>query len=102
MTLLKEHQYRGNIRELRNLLSRAMILTNSHIIDRDIIQQCLDPNESQRRDQPHFDLKTLEENYLQQLLEIYQGDKAKVASIAGISVRSLYRKLQDDGQGHKR
>ncbi|HBX38004.1 MAG TPA: Fis family transcriptional regulator, partial [Pseudohongiella sp.] len=39
------------------------------------------------------DLKTNEQTYLRHLLQHCQGDKQKAAEIAGISVRSLYRKL---------
>ena len=38
------------------------------------------------------DLKTAELNYLNELLETYQ-DREKVAEVAGISMRSLYRKM---------
>jgi len=40
------------------------------------------------------DLDTLQQNYLQTLMERYQGDRTKVANIAGISERTLYRKLE--------
>jgi DNA-binding NtrC family response regulator len=39
------------------------------------------------------DLDTHERHYLQRLLQHCQGDKQQAATIAGISVRSLYRKL---------
>ena len=38
---------------------------------------------------------TVEEHYLEQLMRSHRNDKEKVAAIAGISVRSLYRKLQE-------
>jgi DNA-binding NtrC family response regulator len=40
------------------------------------------------------DLRCLERDYINRLMSIYGGDREKVAQIAGISVRSLYRKLQ--------
>ena len=98
MALLEGHKYRGNIRELRNLMSRAMILTNTNIIEKPVIQECLGSNHAQHSGQPPLDLKTLEEDHLRKLLERYDGDKAKVADVAGISVRSLYRKLQGESE----
>ena len=104
MALLRQHHYRGNIRELRNVLTRATVLTNTNIIDHHIIADSLDNHGTNLASsaailddstEPHVDLKALEKNYLQNLLAIYGDDKEKVASIAGISVRSLYRKLQD-------
>jgi transcriptional regulator with PAS, ATPase and Fis domain len=41
------------------------------------------------------DLKTLEDRYIAGLMEKHSGDKEKVADILGISVRSLYRKIND-------
>jgi transcriptional regulator with PAS, ATPase and Fis domain len=43
----------------------------------------------------------MEEHYLRRLMQEHDDDKEAVAAIAGISVRSLYRKLQEanDAQG---
>jgi len=96
---LKQLTYKGNIRQLRNLLERAIIYAKSNIIDVATIEQCIDKDLS-----PHaaplkeindrwVDLKTQEKNYLSKMLMHFNGDKALTAKHAGISVRSLYRKL---------
>ncbi len=90
---LQKHHYRGNIRELRNILTRATVLANTNIIDKHVLDQCFKINTQQ--DKEESDLKTLEKHYLESLMEKYPDDKEKVAKIAGISVRSLYRKLSD-------
>ncbi|MDH4042722.1 MAG: sigma-54-dependent Fis family transcriptional regulator, partial [Gammaproteobacteria bacterium] len=41
LALLKAHQYRGNIRELRNILSRAMVMANTNVLDPSVIRQSL-------------------------------------------------------------
>ncbi len=93
--LLKSHTYRGNIRELRNILTRAVVLANTNIIGPDVIRDCLAMSAKQTAPQAQdISLKQLEQRYLQQLMRDYDGDKNKVAAIAGLSVRSLYRKLQ--------
>ena len=94
VTLLKSHRYRGNIRELRNILSRAVVLTNTNVIDKSVIKQCLDISTGNVAP-PEMSLKAVEEHYLEQLMRDHHNDKEKVAAIAGISVRSLYRKLQE-------
>ena len=118
LNLLKAHSYRGNIRELRNLLSRAVVLANTNIIDHRVMQQSLEsgmavnrsarPSESSvvaadaleqdNNDDGELSLRELELQYLQQLMLRHGGDRERVAAIAGISVRSLYRKLQDAPQ----
>ena len=95
LALLKEHRYRGNIRELRNILSRAIVLANTNVIDQSVIRQALGPVAAHAV-QEHLSLKQLELDYLRQLMVAHNGDREAVARIAGISVRSLYRKLQQD------
>lgn len=90
---LQKHHYRGNIRELRNILTRATVLANTNVIDKHVLDQCFKINTQHEKEES--DLKTLEKNYLESLMEKYPDDKEKVAKIAGISVRSLYRKLSD-------
>jgi DNA-binding NtrC family response regulator len=91
--VLKAHRYRGNIRELRNILSRAVVLTNTNVIDQSVIRQCLDIGGGTVVP-AQMSLKAVEEHYLEQLMRSHHNNKEKVAAIAGISVRSLYRKLQ--------
>lgn len=121
MRMLCHRNYRGNIRELRNLLNRALVFADSNVIDRHVLQECLegeaggivsaehrdrsgevaerhhvpgDTTDEPVNDGSWVDLKTNERNYLQQLMTACNGDKEQVAAIAGISVRSLYRKLE--------
>ena len=96
LALLNEHRYQGNIRELRNILHRAVILADASVIEEAVIRQCLNPDAGPSGEPLQVDLKTLEDNYLQKLLKLHGGDKSQVAKIAGISVRSLYRKLQEE------
>ena len=103
MTTLKKHHYVGNIRELRNILARSMVLANTHLIDGKVVNACLaiddfaasktDPRQAGKQTGEMPNLKNNEANYLQDLLKSCEGDKEKAAKIAGISLRSLYRKL---------
>ncbi len=101
LALLKAHRYRGNIRELRNILSRAMVLANTNVLDPSVIRQALGisqetvANTAEARD---LSLKEIELRHLQQLMQAHNNDREAVAAIAGISVRSLYRKFQQGGE----
>jgi DNA-binding NtrC family response regulator len=104
VTRLKRHRFRGNIRELRNILSRAAVLANTNVIDRRVIEQCLEmlpaPTETKESGKVmQGSLKQVEQRYLNHLMRLHDGDKDTVAEIAGISLRSLYRKLQESSTG---
>ena len=104
---LKKHSFPGNIRELRNLLARAVVLSKTNIIDGALIEEAfaIDAEPQTSHAEPTgteqtqwLDLKAAELKYLQAMLAAHHGDKQQTANIAGISVRSLYRKL---GLGEK-
>ena len=99
LQLLKAHPYRGNIRELRNILSRALVLAITNIIDRDVIKQCLGFSVAVPLPRD-LSLKAMEVHYVRRLMREQHDNKEKVAAIAGISVRSLYRKLQEMPDEH--
>lgn len=110
LSVLKNWDFPGNIRELRNILYRALVLSDSNVIDAEIMSDSLifdteqGPRASQfpsrlqaddaMSDGAPMDLKSVEKHYLQQLMREMKGDKERVAQVAGISVRSLYRKLE--------
>jgi transcriptional regulator with PAS, ATPase and Fis domain len=94
---LKRLHFSGNIRELRNILERGVIFSQSNIIDVGVLEKCLADNLGRQlnaSEEPVWeDLVNHERRYLQSLLDHCDGDKEQAAKIAGISVRSLYRKL---------
>jgi len=101
LALLKAHRYRGNIRELRNILSRAMVLANTNVLDPAVVRQSLGTSPAtgvKVASEHNLSLKDHELRYLQQLMLAHNNDREAVSAIAGISVRSLYRKLQQSGE----
>ena len=97
---LAEHHFQGNIRELRNILHRAVVLADTNVIDKNTVQGCFDADLTQtvtanEDDDDWVDLKTAEKRYLNKMMAAYNNNKETVANIAGLSLRSLYRKLED-------
>lgn len=94
--MLSACHFAGNVRELRNVLERATIFAHSNIIDLKVLERCLSdtaPRNKIAEPVVWQDLKTQEARYLNDLLNHCQGNKAQAAKIAGISLRSFYRKL---------
>jgi len=105
---LSRHPFVGNIRELRNIITRAMILCDTNVINGDVIQEALalgnkTPRTALSSHSPLLTtakttleattLKEFEQAYWQHLLSKHEGNKEKIAAEAGISLRTLYRKL---------
>lgn len=104
---LLEYDYPGNVRELRNILQKALILSDNGLITADHIR--FDANgqwntdgspkpsnirPDTRKPLPQAaSISELESSHISRLLEQHQGHRRKVAEILGISERTLYRKL---------
>jgi transcriptional regulator with PAS, ATPase and Fis domain len=97
LQLLQGYHYPGNIRELRNILERAILLTDGNIILPEHLPKTCHSNTTAA---PGFDSDTiisLEENerrYLLRVLAAYPDDRESLAQRLGLSKRTLYRKLQ--------
>lgn len=104
---LLEYDYPGNVRELRNILQKALILSDNGMITADNIRfdasgqwtAGASPRPSSVRPDSTSALtrlasiSELESDHIARLLEQYQGHRRRVAEILGISERTLYRKL---------
>ena len=91
---LLNYDWPGNIRELRNCLERALIITPGETIEPEALFI------NQQKSFPiKFDeigivpLKELEEAYINWALQKYNGNKTKAAEVLGITPRGLYYKL---------
>lgn len=91
---LQAERFPGNIRELRNVLERGLIFAHSNVIDAKVLEPCLGYTVvAVDASRPWLNLRAQEKRYLQDLLAHCGGDKQRAAEMAGVSVRSLYRKL---------
>jgi len=105
--LLRKYPFPGNVRELRNLLERAVLLTDGDVIEPaalpDAVRQAAFAVTGLSADNESAELiplVDLEENYLRRALATHTGDRKSLAAALGISERALYRKLAklEDGQ----
>jgi two-component system, NtrC family, response regulator AtoC len=90
VNLFEEYDWPGNVRELANVVERAIILSAGNCIEPQDLPfsggepSCADPHS----------LEDLERNHIVKVLQGAGGNKTLAAKILGISVRNLYRKIE--------
>jgi two-component system, NtrC family, response regulator len=93
LQLLKQHSWKGNIRELKNVIERAAILADGS----EILPEHL-PFEIQQQNaaNPHeLSLAAIEKQHIQKILQYTGGNKAKAARLLEIGLATLYRKMEE-------
>lgn len=91
---LSRYQFKGNIRELRNILERACILSNSKKIHASILEESVSiDNMMETNELVVTNIKEHEKQLIEKLLIKHGGNKQAVANELNISLRTLYRKL---------
>ena len=88
---LKSHPWKGNIRELKNVIERCVILVDGNKLTADLLP--FDFNLTS--DSNVFDLAVVEKNHIQKVLRHTQGNKTETARLLNIGLTTLYRKIQD-------
>ncbi|MBS1224220.1 MAG: hoxA [Proteobacteria bacterium] len=87
---LCNYDYPGNVRELENLIERALILSTGPQIEADEWLPALPVNTG-----GVTRMEQLERAEIERLLERYQGNLALVAKELGVSRTTLWRRLKD-------
>lgn len=100
--LLMSLPWRGNIRELDNVLERAMILGNGEWISVEDIPHVENNLEKSQNfySGPHDlkgALKAYEKMHIENVLKETEGNRGEAAKLLGLSRSSLYRKLESLG-----
>ncbi|MCF6247320.1 MAG: sigma-54 dependent transcriptional regulator [Desulfobacula sp.] len=102
--ILDRHPFPGNVRELENIIHRAVLLAESQLIEpKDLL---LDYNASDQVHTPDMpmdqdtgvmpvSLKGMEEKMIFKTLDRTEGNRTHAAKILGISVRTLRNKLNE-------
>jgi len=101
---LREHEWPGNVRELKNVVHRAFIMADDTIGPDEIP---LDPRGDGVSDGPSIrvpigsTIAEAERKLIMATLEEHEGDKKESAEVLGISLKTLYNRLnaykEEDG-----
>lgn len=96
---LKQHQWKGNIRELKNVIERCIILCDNELTVEHlpIELQKADNASTKGKTLSAFELASAEKLHIQKVLNYTNGNKTKTAELLGIALTTLYRKLSEYG-----
>jgi len=97
---LKNHYWKGNIRELRNVIERSVILTDSSELSSeslpvDILSRHEHEEFSQTKIMSAFSMASAERMQIQKILKHTKGNKAEAARLLEIGIATLYRKIEE-------
>ncbi|WP_258103894.1 sigma-54 dependent transcriptional regulator [Marinoscillum sp. MHG1-6] len=95
---LEKYSWPGNIRELQHAIERAIIMTDSDVLNPEdffFLAQKPDTNNSVEAD--NFNLDDVEKNVIQKAVNKHHGNISKAAKDLGLTRASLYRRLEKYG-----
>jgi DNA-binding NtrC family response regulator len=92
-SLLRGYAWPGNIRELKNVLERALLIAHDQALNPTHFPGLFETADAQKEEEKLVPLREAEKKYLLKVLSSCNGDKHKASSLLGISIASIYRKL---------
>ncbi|MCA1585737.1 MAG: sigma-54-dependent Fis family transcriptional regulator, partial [Acidobacteria bacterium] len=93
--LLQSYAWPGNIRELRNVLERAVLLSDRPVLHRGDLR--LTPRVPEAATSTRVTLRELEHRHIEQVLREEGGQVEAAARRLGIPRSSLYQKIKQHG-----
>ncbi len=97
--LLSDYPYPGNVRELENIIERAMILETGPLLTPSslLVGSPLPPKSVQDHSSPserRFNIREAEKEHIKRVLQICDGRRMKAADMLGINKTTLWRKMK--------
>jgi len=94
---LQQHDWKGNIRELKNIMERAVILATGPQLSVDSLPIELQLINYKPQNLSAFDLASVEKLHIQRVLNHTRGNKTETAKLLNIGLTTLYRKIEEYG-----
>jgi len=94
---LMRHEWRGNIRELKNVIERAVIMADdAELTTKDLpIDMKLHSSLENTHQLSAFELASVEMLHIQRMLNHCKGNKTETAKLLNIGLTTLYRKIEE-------
>ena len=97
--LLERQAWKGNIRELRNVIERAVILTDGPELSAESLPLEFRQDAPVGQPMSAFDLASVEKLHIQRVLNYTKGNKVEAAKLLNIGLTTVYRKMEEYGLG---
>jgi len=96
MKSLVNYNWKGEVRELENIVERAVLLSDGDTIStEDLPKRTMEGSGSDYPDTLKEATRSFEKKHIVDMLDRCENDKAKAADMLGIGLSSLYRKIDD-------
>ncbi|QIK53335.1 sigma-54-dependent Fis family transcriptional regulator [Dysgonomonas sp. HDW5B] len=92
---LEQNTWKGNIRELRNIIERSVILADEDILTIDCLPFELQQSNISDSATSSLSMTSIEKSHIQKVLNYTKGNKAEAARLLEISIATLYRKVEE-------
>ena len=93
LDMLVEYNWTGNVRELRNVIERAMVVAKGSLIELNDLSFFF-PVAEMSPEEAVQSLDEVEKNHIQKVLELTNGNIAQAASILKVSRLTMYNKIE--------
>jgi DNA-binding NtrC family response regulator len=97
LNLLQQHNWKGNIRELKNIIERACILVDGDVLTAESlpVELQFSAPASSSNQLSAFSLESVEKLHIQRVLNHTKGNKTETARLLNIGLTTLYRKIEE-------
>lgn len=93
LSALERNAWKGNIRELKNVIERSVILADDEILSLDTLPIDLQQDNKDTAMMSTFSMASVEKTHILKILNYTQGNKTETARLLEIGLATLYRKI---------
>lgn len=99
LNVLQTNEWKGNIRELRNVIERSMIVCDGQLTVEDLPFELQNTHvaDAGSLNYPEFELAAVEKRHIARVLQYTRGNKTEASRLLKIGLTTLYRKIEEYG-----